>query len=213
MSIQDNWRWCNKCQQLTFAGGSTLGPCPFDAQPHNHAGSANYALVQDNDNLPGARGWRWCRKCQSLCYGKGASLGNCGAGGLHDHAGSGDYVMPLSWDNYVGEHHWQWCSKCQGLAFAGNGSVGICAGGGVHNHAESGDYVVAKVQDCSPLLQAMNSLENSIAEIQNSPGYIQGPGDPHPGKPKLRDARAGEDPATTTVHQNKRLQCLSKRQE
>jgi CubicO group peptidase (beta-lactamase class C family) len=41
---QDNWRWCNKCQVLTFAGNpSSLGPCKAGGV-HDHTGSGNYVL-------------------------------------------------------------------------------------------------------------------------------------------------------------------------
>ena len=112
MSIQDNWRWCKKCQALTFAGNATLGPCPFDAQPHNHAGSGDYALVQNDVAMPGQHNWRWCKKCQALCFAGSQTLGKCSAGGLHDHTGSGNYVLEQSGDGTLGQHNWRWCKKC-----------------------------------------------------------------------------------------------------
>ncbi len=36
---------------------------------------------------------------------------------------------------------------------------------------------------CAPIQQAIQSLRLQIQQIQSSPGYIQGPHDPHPGKP------------------------------
>ena len=46
---QNNWRWCNKCQVLAFAGGATPGNCASGGQ-HDHSGSGNYVL----DYLVGA---------------------------------------------------------------------------------------------------------------------------------------------------------------
>ena len=40
---QDNWRWCNKCQVLAVAGGSSVGACAAGGQ-HDHAGSGNYIV-------------------------------------------------------------------------------------------------------------------------------------------------------------------------
>lgn len=40
---QDNWRWCNKCQVLAFAGNSSAGACAAGGQ-HDHTGSGNYML-------------------------------------------------------------------------------------------------------------------------------------------------------------------------
>jgi hypothetical protein len=36
---------------------------------------------------------------------------------------------------------------------------------------------------CQKILNEVKSLESQIANIQKSPGFIQGPKDPHPGKP------------------------------
>jgi hypothetical protein len=40
---QENWRWCNKCQGLFFAGGPNKGVCPAGGE-HSHDGSGNYRL-------------------------------------------------------------------------------------------------------------------------------------------------------------------------
>ena len=42
---QDNWRWCNKCQCLFFAGNASLGHCPAGGA-HALEGSGNYTLEQ-----------------------------------------------------------------------------------------------------------------------------------------------------------------------
>jgi hypothetical protein len=41
---QDNWRWCNKCQGMSFAGNATQGSCPAGGN-HDHNGSGNYLMV------------------------------------------------------------------------------------------------------------------------------------------------------------------------
>jgi len=40
---QDNWRWCNKCQVLAHAGGSSAGACAAGGL-HDHTGSGDYVL-------------------------------------------------------------------------------------------------------------------------------------------------------------------------
>ncbi len=52
VSAQKNWRWCKKCQGLTFAGNPSLGSCPAGGN-HDHGGSGNYSL-QLNFTLPSA---------------------------------------------------------------------------------------------------------------------------------------------------------------
>ena len=44
---QSNWRWCQDCQGLWFAGNGTSGKCPARARlglGHNLAGSGNYHI-------------------------------------------------------------------------------------------------------------------------------------------------------------------------
>jgi CubicO group peptidase (beta-lactamase class C family) len=182
MAIQDNWRWCKKCQAMCFAGSASLGACSGGGQ-HDHAGSGDYALVDNDINVIGQDNWRWCNKCQVLSFAGNASLGQCAAGGAHNHAGSGNYTLPQSQNGTLGQDNWRWCNKCQALTFAGSPSLGACPAGGLHSHTGSGDYVMAQVTDCSPLLQQVNALQKEIQGIQSSPSYIQGPKDPHPGKP------------------------------
>ncbi|MBW8817378.1 MAG: hypothetical protein JF598_03890 [Streptomyces sp.] len=142
VSGQPNWRWCNKCQVLAFAGNPSLGACAAGGQ-HNHTGSGDYALAQ---NVPaGAHqqsNWRWCNKCQVLAFAGNPSLGACAAGGEHSHAGSGNYVLTQNVTVQGAQSGWMWCNKCRVLAFAGNPSLGACAAGGVHSHAGSGNYEV-----------------------------------------------------------------------
>jgi CubicO group peptidase (beta-lactamase class C family) len=40
---EDNWKWCNKCQVLAFAGHASLGKCAAGGM-HDHAGSGDYLL-------------------------------------------------------------------------------------------------------------------------------------------------------------------------
>jgi hypothetical protein len=42
---QLNWRWCNKCQGLFFAGNPSKGVCPKDGKEHSSDGSGNYNLL------------------------------------------------------------------------------------------------------------------------------------------------------------------------
>ena len=91
---QDNWRWCNKCQGLAFAGNPSPGACPAGGT-HDHSGSGNYILVLDSPiPIPFTQdNWRWCNKCQGLAYAGNPSVGACPAGGTHDHAGSENYTL------------------------------------------------------------------------------------------------------------------------
>ena len=139
---QTNWRWCNKCQVLAFAGNPSPGACAAGGS-HDHTGSGDYALMQ-NVSVPGAQSnWRWCNKCQVLAFAGNPSPGACAAGGSHNHTGSGDYALTQNVSVPGAQSNWRWCNKCQVLAFAGNPSPGACAAGGSHNHTGSGDYWVS----------------------------------------------------------------------
>jgi len=144
---QDNWRWCNKCQGLAFAGNSSPGTCPA-GQSHDHSGSGNYRLVQNTPVLlPSSQdNWRWCNKCQGLSFGGSSSSGTCPAGGTHDHAGSGnhDLIQNTSVSIPETQDNWRWCNKCQGLSYGGSSSSGTCPAGGTHDHKGSGNYVLIK---------------------------------------------------------------------
>jgi hypothetical protein len=128
---QSDWRWCNKCQGLFFAGNN-LGLCPAGGT-HNDSGSGNYAL---NTSGSGQSNWRWCRQCQGLFF-AGNNLGACPSHS-HNDVGSGNYVLRTSGS---GQSNWRWCNKCQGLFYGGN-NPSVCPAGSAHNDSGSGNYVL-----------------------------------------------------------------------
>ena len=136
---QSNWKWCNKCEGLTFAGSA--GNCPAGGV-HDHNGSGDYSLALNDAAFQGQDGWKLCNKCQGICFTGSADLGPCPNGGKHDHTGSGNYKLALGKVGFGGQNQWKWCNKCQGLSFSGNSTQGPCPGGGVHDHAGSGDYTM-----------------------------------------------------------------------
>ncbi len=138
---QQNWRWCNKCQGLFFAGNPG-SKCPAGGA-HDKTGSGNYRLVQNTPTYPGQENWRWCNKCQGLFF-AGNPGSKCPAGGAHVKTGSGDYTLIHQAPLAFGQHGWRWCKKCQGLFFSGNpGSK--CPAGGAHDASGSGDYALLQV--------------------------------------------------------------------
>lgn len=139
---QRNWRWCNKCQGLWFAGNATQGKCPAGGA-HTKTGSGNYSLVHAATIAPGQSNWRWCKKCQGLWFAGNTTAGKCPAGGTHSKVGSGNYT--LAHQSGAGQSNWRWCNKCQGLWFGGNPTQGSCAAGGTHTKIGSGDYRLVPV--------------------------------------------------------------------
>jgi hypothetical protein len=137
---QDNWRWCNKCQGLAYAGNAYPGACPAGGE-HDHNGSGDYALTTNmGSNAPNAQdNWQWCNKCQVLAYAGDSSPGACSAGGTHDHQGSADYALAhdLGATAPIYQDGWRWCNKCKGLVAS---AVGACSAGGTHDQPRSYNY-------------------------------------------------------------------------
>ena len=121
---QNNWRYCEKCEALFYAGHGG-GKCP--AGGSHQPGYGNYSLIHDR-NHEGQNNWRYCRKCQGL-YFAGYNAGKCSAGGSHQ-SGQANYSL-IHDVPYGGQDNWRYCKKCQGLFYAGH-SGGKCIGGGSH---------------------------------------------------------------------------------
>ena len=64
MPTQIGWRYCKKCQELFYAGSSSLGACAAGGH-HDPKGSWFYTLVFDEPQT-GQRGWKHCNKCHAL---------------------------------------------------------------------------------------------------------------------------------------------------
>lgn len=153
-NLQNNWKWCKKCQTLVFAGNANAGHCPA-GDMHDSTTGLNYLVAMNARSVGGQANWRWCSKCQALSFAGGPSPGQCSAGGIHDHAGSGNYILPSSGTGALPDDtqdNWRWCNKCQVLSFAGSASAGACAAGGLHDHAGSGDYYLEYVLGADTVL-------------------------------------------------------------
>jgi hypothetical protein len=149
---QPQWRWCDKCQNLFFAGNN-LGVCATGGTHNGNAamiGSGYYYILL---TAPGVLipDWRWCNKCQDLFF-AGNNLGVCATGGTHDDTGSSDYVL----NALDGQPGWRWCNKCQGLFFAGN-DLGVCPAGDTHDDSGSGDYLLVDAGTTSSTDQGQSS--------------------------------------------------------
>ncbi|TCO60641.1 hypothetical protein [Actinocrispum wychmicini] len=91
--MQPGWRWCRRCQSLSYAAVVT-GLCPGFGR-HDLGGSGNYHVFHDVGVLnPNEQDqWNWCRKCQGLFYGPNQSRSWCAGGNRHDGTGSGNYMV------------------------------------------------------------------------------------------------------------------------
>jgi hypothetical protein len=140
---QDNWRWCDQCQGLWYAGLSDTGKCPATGSPaaggHQNNNSYDYRLAMNMPKFQGQDKWRWCRKCYGLVYSGNPSPGRCPADtGMHDTSTSNDYTLAFGTVDFPGQNNWKRCNKCQWLTYAGNPAPGNCPAGGSHQHDPSG---------------------------------------------------------------------------
>jgi hypothetical protein len=143
--IQDNWRWCGKCEGLFYGGHQSTSNCPTGGT-HDGSGSYDYQLfyldppVSASDIQPN---WRWCGKCEGLFYGGHQSTSNCPTGGTHDGSGSYDYHLFHDDDVLAYEQpNWRWCGKCEGLFYGGHQSTSNCPTGGAHDGSGSYNYIL-----------------------------------------------------------------------
>ena len=141
--LQNNWKWCKKCQTLAFAGNTSAGQCPSGGM-HDTSQSLNYLLPMNSASAQGESNWRWCNKCQAMFFAGGTSKGSCSAGGQHDNSGSGNYTLQhdLAAVPADTQDKWKRCKKCHVLAYSGNAST-ACGAGGVHDYSGSGNYALA----------------------------------------------------------------------
>jgi hypothetical protein len=153
MVLQENWRWCSKCQVLLFAGYPQLPNVCLAGGQHDTGTSGNYVLIDSVPSAVGQHGWKWCYNCQDLFYGEpsvtqGLCVLNQGGLGPHDGTQSGDYTLFNNDPAAFGQPDWRWCRKCYGL-FYGQFYVtqGLCAAGGPHDGTQSGEYQLMHYKD------------------------------------------------------------------
>ncbi|MBE1584424.1 hypothetical protein ACFPOI_30585 [Nonomuraea angiospora] len=89
---QPDWRHCDGCLTLYFAGYNPAGVCRGkNGGPHTHNGlygGKNYILPHDLTNTAGTQpDWRFCTKCNVLFYDGSSFKGACAAGGGHTSQG------------------------------------------------------------------------------------------------------------------------------
>jgi hypothetical protein len=119
--------------------------CPSDGKPHTKAGSADYSIEVNPQELQ--RNWRKCMRCQSI-YLATNGPGVCKAGpGGHAPGASASYILVDDVDpvNTSGpaqkgwQRGWRYCKRC-GMLWMGLNSGSRCPAGGAHTLADSGEY-------------------------------------------------------------------------
>jgi hypothetical protein len=130
---EGQWRWCRKCQGLSYGPNQAFSRCSAGGS-HDGANSGNYILSAGppSSNV-WVSGWRHCNKCQGL-YDLAGANSRCPAGGGHAPV-PGANIFNL----YIGlvqgpaqQDQWSRCSKCAGLFFGPFQANSRCPAAGVH---------------------------------------------------------------------------------
>jgi hypothetical protein len=132
----DGWRWCHRCQALTFGQGTAEKSCPAGGK-HEIALGGTYSVVVAGASLGGQPGWRHCEKCNAAAYAPSTKQ-TCAAGGAHDVSKSAAYWMRMGNPATGNQGGWKWCRKCSVLVH--RGAPGRCAAGGGHDHGDGTSY-------------------------------------------------------------------------
>ncbi len=137
VGAQPGWRWCSKCQLLSY---TKFGPAPCPAgETHDHSASGAYSIFPST-LLNGQPGWRGCSKCNAMTFTQ-LSGGLCRDGSPHDVSTGERYTLPIDIVPDGAESSWRCCSRCQTLVRPVD-HAGICADGGPHEVVDSRLYGV-----------------------------------------------------------------------
>jgi hypothetical protein len=132
---QDNWGWCNQCNEIFWAGTNfeDAGVCPANDALYPHTlGGTNYTALTnfstsgnpaDTSSSGQQAGWRWCSKCSALVWNGNDGLcpGNSvpSRGILGNHVlGSTNYAVPFGISSTLYQNGWDYCSACGCLYWA-----------------------------------------------------------------------------------------------
>ena len=131
-SVQNNWRYCDKCFNLFYDGAAEKGRCSAGAG--HRAQGYNFLLLYGN--LPEVRNgqinWRYCEKCRVMFFDGSNVKGRCAAGVVHNAAG---YNFRLGHEITISANDqadWRFCEKCFAMFFNGYPGKGSCPAGGGH---------------------------------------------------------------------------------
>jgi hypothetical protein len=133
MTLQADWRYCQKCHQMFFDGYPDKGRC--SAGDGHQAAGFNFGLPYDVPASGNAQdAWRFCERCSVMYYDGFPNKGRCPDGG-HQAAGF-NFVLPHDIPPTANmQADWRYCNKCHAMFFDGFPDKGHCSAGAGHEAA------------------------------------------------------------------------------
>ncbi len=131
MSVQSDWRCCQKCHAMFFDGYTSKGKC--SAGGGHEAQGFMFFLSHDLPATSVAQdNWRFCQKCYAMFFDGYTPKGNCAAGGGHEAQGF-MFVLPHDIPGTGrAQDNWRYCSKCHAMFYDGYAAKGNCPAGNGH---------------------------------------------------------------------------------
>ena len=120
MAQQQDWRFCQKCSNMTFNVGPGVGVC-LAGGDHEPQGFNFHLPFGGPEGAKTERHFFFCNAChcmfQNKDFGSGDDLGGCAAGGQHDRRNSLEFVLPHDTPVPDGQDKWVVCVNCHVLFF------------------------------------------------------------------------------------------------
>lgn len=130
-SVQNYWRYCDRCHVMFFDGYPDKGVC--QAGGGHVANGYYFTLPYDVPATPNDQPyWRYCTRCHAMFFNGYTDKGACPSGGGH-HAQGYQFVLPHDVAGTPSQQSdWRYCRKCHVMFFDGYEQKGLCPGGGGH---------------------------------------------------------------------------------
>jgi hypothetical protein len=134
---QTNWRFCDKCYVLFYAGYPTAGRCAAGGA-HNAQGW-NFTMYHKlREDATWQTDWRFCMLCYSLVWPWHEPIRpTCPAApaGQRWHHSIEGYIFQCAHDlpeTSWRQANWRFCWNCYSMFYWGFASNGVCKAGGGH---------------------------------------------------------------------------------
>lgn len=141
MPFQTDWKYCNRCQVLCYAGpdAPSAAPCgKAQGISHDFTGSGTYSVLYNDGTAPYQADWRFCVNCHALVFMGTPTVGLCPWGGNHQPlVPDQDRSPDQTFDYQVAGNFqpgWHWCTSCMALFYPQGSNMGHCSANNRNGH-------------------------------------------------------------------------------